>query len=192
MLSAALKEQTKSAHHELEKIFITQIRSLSSGHEYATLLQLLYGFYKPLEDRITLFIDRSLLPDYHKRRKSFNILNDIRALTGTDPADSYIKESSHELPAISNHLHASGALYVLEGSTLGGAIICKMIGDKLQLKNYNGLSYFYSYGENIHAMWQTFKEIIDNMPVSKEDQPEIIKAANETFNGLKTWMKHAK
>lgn len=187
MVSGALKNQTKTAHQELEKIFIFRIRSLASVGDYTTMLKDLYGFLHPLEDRISFHISPTgIVPDYAYRRKSKDLLNDIFSLNNN--SEPNIPLSLHEVPLIPDHYHALGALYVLEGSTLGGSIICKMIENKLGFTNKDSLSYFYSYGENTTEMWEKFKNILDDLPLDDAQSAEVIKGANNTFNGLKKWM----
>src|SRR4051812_49019631 len=115
MLSTALREQTKTAHQELEKLFVRRIRSLESINDYSAMLGMLYGFYHPLEQIIDPFITHDLLPDIDQRRKSQNLRDDINTLAnGAEPGT--ILETNN-LPSITCRSQALGALYVLEGST---------------------------------------------------------------------------
>jgi len=61
------------------------------------------------------------------------------------------------LPEIKNTAQAFGALYVIEGSTLGGQIIKKMVQKQLCMEGNNGLSFFDGYREATSDMWQVFK-----------------------------------
>ena len=67
-----------------------------------------------------------------------------------------------ELPSIRSHQHALGALYVIEGSTLGGKIISKMISHQIPSTDGHGLTFFNSYGDDTITMWERFKVILDD------------------------------
>lgn len=181
MLADNLKEQTLTYHQQLEKKLVSQIKGLTTKEGYLQLLQLFYGYFSGLEDRINLFIDQTILPDHALRRKTGAIADDILALGG----QPVTKATSDALPEISNANQALGALYVIEGSTLGGSIISKMISGKLGLTS--GLSFFNSYGENTHQMWDSFKAVLNKQ--AAENEPVITEAANNTFFKFKNWIE---
>lgn len=181
MLAENLKEQTQANHQQLEKRLVAQIKSLTSKEDYIKLLQLFYGYFGGLEERINLFIDQSIIPDYANRRKTESIATDISHL-GSKPEQ---KATGNDLPEINNAQQALGALYVIEGSTLGGSIISKMISGKLHLNE--GLSFFNSYGENTHQMWALFKNILNKQPA--DSQPLVVEAANNAFLKFKHWIE---
>ncbi|OKS88934.1 biliverdin-producing heme oxygenase [Mucilaginibacter polytrichastri] len=181
MLAENLKDQTLAYHQQLEKKLVGQIKGLTSQADYLQLLQLFYGYFGGLEDRINLFINQEQMPDHAQRRKTEAIADDIIALGGQPVA----KATGNELPEINSAEQAFGALYVIEGSTLGGSIIGKMISGKLGLNT--GLSFFNSYGENTHQMWASFKNILNNQPSDTEQT--ITEAANSTFLKFKNWIE---
>lgn len=151
---------------------------------YASLLRLFYGFYKPVEDLVDLFVDKAYLPDHEGRRKSASILNDLAALG--EPAPGNL---CNDLPIISNSYTAFGAMYVLEGSTLGGRIICGMLRKNLKT-DLEAFSFFEGYGENTGIMWAAFKSKLDNYTAEAARKAEIIDAATVTFVNFKKWMNH--
>ncbi|MCO5936601.1 biliverdin-producing heme oxygenase [Mucilaginibacter sp. RB4R14] len=186
MLSDKLKEETKANHQILEKRLVSQLKAIRSQQEYANLLKLFYGYFGGLEVKINQAIDKNLLPDNDERRKTQAIADDITALGGDVPA----KADCDALPRIKNHLEALGALYVIEGSTLGGKIISKMMQQQLSLDK--GLSFFTSYGDNTVTMWDTFKNALDSQAENPEQEAVIIAAANETFFKFGEWFEKAK
>lgn len=181
MLADNLKDQTLTYHQQLEKKLVAQIKGLQTTTDYLQLLQLFYGYFGGLEDRIKLFINQAQLPDQADRRKTEAIAKDITALGGHPVS----KATGDALPEINNAAQAFGALYVIEGSTLGGSIISKMISGKLGLNN--GLSFFNSYGENTHQMWASFKDVLNEQP--SETETTITEAANNTFLKFKNWIE---
>src|SRR5205085_7986108 len=115
-----------------------------------------YGFFKPVYDSIDVFIDMAYLTDYQSRRKPEWILNDLEELE----VDSTIKLCKR-IPNINNNAAAFGALYVLEGSTLGGMVIRRIISDKLHINK--GLTFFSGYGKQTRERWNVFIHAMNNM-----------------------------
>src|SRR5690606_3837949 len=143
MLSEKLKENTKTAHLELEKLLVQNIKSIRTVEDYLEILVYFYRFYAPLEKEI-YFRLRKDLTDLAKRRKTEWIIEDLKnfhSSHSTLPPDSNI-------PVIKNNLQAMGAMYVMEGSTLGGQLICKMISKKLEISSGKGFTFFSGYGED--------------------------------------------
>jgi heme oxygenase len=175
MLSEQLKENTKTNHQLLEVKLVTCIKATKTIADYIKLLQLFHSYFGGLEQLINQHFDTIHLPDYALRRKTIALANDLTQMH----APLQVLAAGDELPRISGHFQALGALYVIEGSTLGGSIISKMMvkalpGDDL------GLSFFNSYGEDTIRMWQVFKQSLDN-EFNKTDQDEVIRSANDTF-----------
>lgn len=183
-LSLALKETTKNPHQQLEKIVIHKLKGIKATSDYIAILNFFYGFIRPLEEKIARVMDESLLPDYGQRRKSDTLLADLDYLQS-----DLERPVTSNLPEITNTYQAIGALYVLEGSTLGGEIISKMLSDKLRLDTRDGLSYFVAYGDNNRSMWQKFQQMLDDILDAKA-QAEVLKAAEQTFIKFKNWLEH--
>lgn len=182
--SERLKAFTATNHQELEKILIGQMRNISSDKAYAALLQLFNNYFGSLEAQVSQYINESNLADYLQRRKSKSLESDIIALGGT-PAKTI---HADDLPEIKNSLQAFGALYVMEGSTLGGPHIARMIQKKLHTTALTGFSFFESYGADMMPMWDTFKEVLDKQANDEVEQQIILDAADQTFLKFKCWI----
>ncbi|WP_454804142.1 biliverdin-producing heme oxygenase [Mucilaginibacter phyllosphaerae] len=181
MLSDKLKEETKTNHQILEKALVGQLKAVRTTQEYANLLKLFYGYFGGLETRINEVIDTNLLPDSTERRKTQAIADDIKALGGEAPDTA----TGDDLPTINIHLEALGALYVIEGSTLGGKIISKMMQQQLGL--VTGFSFFAGYGEKTEQMWDVFKQALNRQAENPEQEAVVIAAANQTFLKFGEW-----
>ena len=83
---------------------------------------------------------------------------------------------------------AIGALYVMEGSTLGGKQICRMIADNLNLPDHTALSFFYGYGAGTGSRWKEFLRVLDQFS-GTDQEPVIVEKANEVFLGFREWLK---
>ncbi len=169
------------AHQELEKVLIKLLRAMQDQNDYIKILQRFYSYFSALEDRINLYIGGSELSDYLQRRKSGSLVKDIHSLGGVLGE----KVSLADLPLIENHLQAFGAMYVMEGSTLGGLIISQMITKQLGIQQHNGLLFFQSYGDHLTTMWETFKLALNRQVDNETDAEIVVNAANSTFRQFK-------
>ena len=182
--SERLKAFTASNHQDLEKILVGQMRNISNSEAYSELLQLFYNYFGAIEEQVNTYIGESNLSDHLQRRKTKSLESDIVALGGT--ASRTIQAS--DVPEIKNTLQAFGALYVMEGSTLGGSHIVRMIQKKLQTADMKGFSFFESYGADMMQMWEKFKEVLDKQARNEAEQQVILDAADETFLRFKSWI----
>jgi len=185
MLLEKIKQLTAQNHTAMEnsnlmKPIIDRELSLES---YQNILIKFYGFFQPLENSINRFSDiHNYLPDFETRRKSSAIMDDLHKLGCIDEI-SLCKD----LPEIKTSSQALGCLYVMEGSTLGGRIISRIIKETLLLDNGSGASFFSGYGEETGKKWKLFCEALTDYSTTVNDDGTIIDAANETFIKFKNW-----
>jgi heme oxygenase len=182
--SSKVKDRTSSLHQELESLLIPELQTIRSADEYERILQWFYGFIFPLENSIEQKIKPQILPDIAERKKSQLILQDLVAL-GSSITDIPI---NHDLPNIQHQEHAIGAMYVLEGSTLGGKIIANML-TKNAASFKNSIHYFTAYGKETGSKWRIFLEHM-NQYQSTAQVETIIETANETFLKFRNWIRH--
>ena len=175
MLSEKLKEQTRREHQMLEVKMIKQIKLITDINKYSEFLLLFYRFMNPLETQIDKQLDPGFLSDYKLRRKSVLLVQDLSRLQSSAEIFCY-----DEVIFITNNLEAIGALYVMEGSTLGGQIISKMINHQLGLEKIP-LDFFNGYKNDTILMWQNFKIAMDQLKLNEREENIIIRSANNTF-----------
>jgi heme oxygenase (biliverdin-IX-beta and delta-forming) len=181
-LAQLLKSDTLLQHEAAEEILFPRLNNIATIKDYADILKTFYGFYAPLEKLISEYITAIHLPDIRERKNTWLIIDDLLDL-GENVFELKI---CHTLPQIENVSQAFGALYVMEGSTLGGRMIQKML-----LKNHPGmlqpkhLSFFNGYGDATSAKWKSFLESLENI----EDRSTVVAAANETFTLFQNWIK---
>jgi heme oxygenase len=180
-----LKEETALAHLESENIlhpWITRIRSLE---DYAGLLRVFYGYFHPLQTAISRYISVDILPDIRERRHASLIRKDLHALG----ENLGLAKCCTELPVIDNVARAFGALYVLEGSTLGGRVICRLLKNNQRVTITDAQLHFFSgYGVATGPKWQVFLEALHR----QKDLDTLIASANATFRLFQKWIKHAR
>ncbi len=184
MLSDKLRTNTSDYHQQTEVMLVTRIKGIDSKSDYAALLGLFYSYFGGLEKLIDNAIDKSQMTDYDHRRKTASLKSDLEYLNAPIPDFA----PADALPKIRTHARALGALYVIEGSTLGGKIISKMVTQKLSLPHSAGLSFFNGYGADTDTMWAGFKEQLNGV-ADTDAETEVINAANDTFLCFKEWIK---
>ncbi|UKT65479.1 biliverdin-producing heme oxygenase [Pedobacter mucosus] len=191
MIAELLKAATADNHKELESLmFVNEIMNNSlSVDEYKKLLIVNYVIHEKLEDKLISMLDnetanrleitsRLKLPALEKDLKFWNIDRD--ALKNLN-VDLYLPNN--------NIAEVLGALYVLEGSTLGGNVIKKHILANPNFKNSTeGLNYYGVYGSELGTKWKNFV-LLMNEVVIEADYERCIKCANEMFNNLKNLSK---
>lgn len=185
-VAQTLKHQTEAAHQELEALMIPWLQSITTQADYALLLKGFYGYFGPLEDAIAPFMNTAILPDVAQRRKASSILADLTTLR--EPCGD-LSQAPH-LPQIQSLPQALGALYVMEGSTLGGKGITKMLlkkeGLNLQLES---LQFFNGYGERTGPMWTAFVNVLNSFCGTEAEMAQMVETANQTFSLFKTWLQ---
>jgi len=180
-----LRSETKSIHQALEKVLIPGIKQANSPEAYAGILKTFYGYFKGMEPILDAQLSDKLVPAYSKRRKSNVILEDLKSMNMSGEL-----AVANDLPEISTVPQALGALYVLEGSTLGGRVITKMLMQNLNLTDTKHLQFFSGYGDQTEMMWGSFLETLNNAS-NDQTEDEIIQAAAETFSKFKTWIERS-
>jgi heme oxygenase (biliverdin-IX-beta and delta-forming) len=181
-LSGLVKNETQKVHEEVEAILLPALTSIRTTDDYAIILKMFYGYFQPIEKSIEQFLHTGILPDLAERRKASSLLEDLRQLGhATDNLPLCT-----ELPSINDSATAFGALYVLEGSTLGGKHIAKMLAKNAAVPE-GATRFFSGYGEQTGSRWKAFLEVFNRQPGGEA----VIASANQTFYLLKGWMQQA-
>lgn len=177
MIMSRLKQATQTLHHEVEALMPVMRPSLSRG-EYTWLLGQLCGVVQPIEARLlTLPLPASF--DLDLRLKAPLLVRDLGALTQT-PAAQLLPAPAPHLPGVPEAL---GALYVLEGATLGGQVISRRLRQTLGVTPEWGGAYFYAYGPGTGRMWRAFGEVM-NRCVAPGDEARVVAGAQATFRAF--------
>lgn len=180
-VAQVVKTETAVLHQEVEQLLIPRLSAIQSLKDYAAILQSFYTFYLPIEKAIQQQISSSLLLDIEKRRTA-NLIADDLAFLGVPVSKQYCDH----LPEIKSIAQAFGAMYVLEGSTLGGKMIAKMLARNSAYSISSGaLNFFQGYKEATGMMWTAFVNVLNQ----QTDTDTIVHAANETFYHLKSWLQ---
>ena len=185
MILEKLRQATNEIHVALENETI--LRCFKDGSidlmQYTSILQRFYGFFKPLESKVSLPGIEGVIEDFPNRRKAVLIESDLQSL-GQKPREDMAPLPIFDIPS------ALGALYVIEGSTLGGMVISKILKDHLGISRENGGAYFQGYGKETASMWKSFVQKLQQYAQQNpKDEDTIIQGAVSTFRQLFEWMR---
>ena len=125
----------------------------------------------PLEAALTASGAHEILVDWISRRRTNALLADLRAL-GADDVPSLT------VAAIDSTERLLGALYVLEGSRLGGAVLLRLI-QSARIGVDHALA-FLRHG-NDGAFWRSFLPVLERVGASC-NRDALLDAALQTFN----------
>jgi heme oxygenase len=180
---ARLNTETRAAHDRIEAAMDLE-RRISSLDAYRDLLIRFHGFHKAWEDTAS-----SRAPDrtfFERRRKTQLLVKDLKAL-GLKSEDIIRLPQCRPLMPLSAPEAVLGSMYVVEGSTLGGAVIAREVEHRLGLTAETGCAYFRSYGRDIAAMWKSFGAVLLEAS-SPEADDVIVESAQKTFDVMHDWL----
>lgn len=179
-VSDLLKTNTANYHDEIE----TKLESkrLFDGtftqENYYKMLLVNHQFIKAYEGEI-----HSLLNE-----KDLNLLNEINfnklKLIEKDLVELNLNPNPlTPIENLENRAEALGALYVIEGSMLGGMVIAK------QLKKYPELekasfNYFGHYGSHIGPIWKSFVSYMNENLITEEEKQFALEGAKKAYQYL--------
>ena len=90
-----------------------------------------------------------------------------------------LRQQSLETP-----LALLGWLYVLEGSTLGAAVVHPLVARALLLVGDEGMAYLHNYGTAARSHWADYSHRMNSLALDAEDRGQIAQAANDLFARL--------
>lgn len=182
-LTGLLKKNTSAAHARAEALLLPKLSSVETYDDYACILNMFYGYFHPVESLVARQITATIIPDIQQRRNAQFIIEDLKSLG----CSRDLIPLCDELPSIDSVASALGAMYVLEGSTLGGRMISNMLmkHDTLVFIHSN-LHFFNGYKEETGGKWTSFLLVVDQY---EGEADQVIESANETFDCLTRWME---
>ncbi len=180
-LMLRLKAETSAAHDRIEAE-VGLAERMTSPDGYRRLVARFHGFHRVFEpEAATALADDAF---FGPRRKLDLLERDLAAL-GLRAAEIEALPRCRSLPAPPTPAAALGALYVVEGSTLGGALIARDVERVLGLTPETGCAYFRAYGRETAAMWRAFCQHVET---SGEPADEVVAGALATFERLRAWL----
>lgn len=176
----ALKRATHAQHESVEAA-VPLMRPGLTREQYILTLLRLYEVVSAWEAWSSTHAPASLRSLLAGRKRGHLLQNDL----------AYFNETAlrAEQPALTlpdDPASFLGAMYVMEGSTLGGQYIARHVERVLHLNNGKGSSYFRGYGERTAEMWREFRQVLAAVDESEADA--VTSAARAMFATFSEWM----
>lgn len=180
-----LRSENRPAHESLHVALGFLDTSVDPGR-YAALLRRWYGVHAVLEPRLDRWHRRTGLLDWPQRRRLHLLEADLEAL-GDSRRSRRRLPLCPGLPSVDDTSRALGVLYVVEGATLGGAVLSRRLRDSRVPADAR--RFLAGYGDQVGPRWSglraTTSAWVGDDP-GREDA--VAAAARETFAVLERWL----
>jgi len=171
-----LRAETRPEHEATEAQMPLMSPDLTRA-TYAAVLACLYPLLAGWEEWALANAPASAAALMTKRRRAALLAEDLTCLHEPIPAPA-IFPADH-IPGIATEAGFFGAMYVVEGSTLGGQYIARHVEPLLGLRADCGTAYFRGYGDQTSVHWKEFQSALAALPDDSAD--EVIAAARAMF-----------
>lgn len=179
-----LRDATHAEHVRLNRhpLLAGLTRPGYSLATYQLVLRAYHLFYQRLEAAIDQALAAGLCAfAYAPRRKLPWLVADLQHF-GLDPAvDRMAAGILPSWPAFTDAGQVFGALYTIEGSSLGGMVIARHLSDNLGLGPVSGARFFTGYGAQIMPLWQAFETCLSAELADDRARHSALGAAKTTF-----------
>jgi heme oxygenase len=183
----ALRVATQNLHADVER-HLNLGRPHWTASSYLRVLERFWGFYFPLETLLTA-IDWEHSGIAFSARRKISWLEQDLAYLGKEPDSIRRLDTCCELPSLDNLAAGMGALYVIEGATLGGQLILRTLRPQLGLSPASGGRFFASYGGDVGAMWRSYLSALETQGRVPQAAETITRSAVETFAAFERWVR---
>ncbi|WP_151088951.1 biliverdin-producing heme oxygenase [Hymenobacter baengnokdamensis] len=176
---ARLRAETRPYHDAIEQNEFNQAVAAGSPSVAATarFLAKMYGFLVPYEAQLRQHA-AALGPAWEipARQRAHLILADLHVAAAELPL-------CPAMPPLATLPQLLGAMYVVEGSTLGGQVLAR----QLAKSNIDYTTYFTGYGDQTGPRWKTFCQLLE-AAATPATAAAIVQSASETFQHLASWL----
>ena len=190
-LRAILRDQTDALHTKLHAQF--SFASLLDGSlrksDYQALIRRLYGFYAPLDDAIVLALatDEGSAPPFRYEKRSRFFAQDVFDLERGPGKTSNLPTCS-EIAGVVTPKTVGGVLYVVEGATMGGALINKAAERLLTKDSTIGRRYWAWCSVEGRNRWRMTLQYLDQLQSTSSTLDDLVSGASDTFRILDDWL----
>lgn len=178
-----LRAETAPVHERLEA------RLAASGlsgrlEDYGPMLAAFLSFYRPIESALLKLDWKTHDLDIFQRLKTDWLISDLGTLGVSVNA---IVDWPH-IPQLTSATEGLGALYVLEGASLGGRVISGRLQRSFGIGRLNGGRFFASYGDRVGEMWRSFLMVLEKAARVESTAQTIERFAVKTFDSFEACM----
>lgn len=178
-----LKEETAQAHKETEQYSYGMeiMTGRLTSDQYAEVLIKNYQLHAAYEPALQAIegLDELFCGDLSSRMREASLVEDIQKV------NAFPQKFEGEIVTPTTIAQALGCMYVLEGSTLGGAVILKKLRTIESINSQDAFSFYGFYGKNLGKKWQEFGGILTNFAGNANLENQIVQFAISTFDSAK-------
>ena len=176
---ARLRAETRPYHDAVEQNEFNQALGAGTPSAEATarFLAKMYGFLQPYEAQLRHHAE-ALGPAWEiaERQRAHLILDDLGVPASALPL-------CPTMPPLATVPQLLGAMYVVEGSTLGGQVLARQLAKAdIDLRRY-----FIGYGERTGPRWKAFCHLLA-AAATPANEDAIVQSASHTFQQLAAWL----
>lgn len=176
-LRESLARATRAHHDEIEKVMALD-RSDFSVEDYFVYLSKFRNFYRDFES----FVEKSptsAAAFYSGGRRKLGLIDlDLIGLGKVTTATSSEVDFAALYPT---DAYLWGAIYVIEGSTLGGQFLTRKFQKNFGESIVDRTHFFNSYGDQVGKCWQETVRAINQLELSDSEIKNAIEGAKRTF-----------
>ena len=176
-----LRRETAWDHEAVEGVMPLMTQELDSK-EYVACLSRMYGVVAAWEEQAYREAPGWLRVSLAERKRLGMLDRDL-AFFGHVPS-----EERSTLPAIDDVPSLLGAMYVMEGSTLGGQQIARHVEKCMGLTTGVGNAYFVGHGDQTGRRWKEFCLMLETK-VPESDAEAVVQGAKAMFATFGGWMR---
>ena len=159
-----IRQRTHRLHAQIESSLDLNA-ALGSVEDYRLLLSRYVEVYQPFEEALRICLGDSLgIASWSYRSKISLLEQDLQSLGSVEAPP----KTSPSPPNIDSLDAALGALYVTEGSSLGGQVIYREVQHRLHLNRESGAAFFFGDGPQAGTRWRQFTVML-NQHVSEPE-----------------------
>ena len=177
-----LRSETAADHDAVEGS-VPLMSDALTAEEYVSSLRAMYGMVAAWEDLLDRSAPAWVLALLTTRRRKHLLARDLAHFGAALPA-----ESGPALPVFPGDAGLLGAMYVMEGSTLGGQFIARHVERVLGLVPGEGNAYFRGHAERTGTLWKEFLEVLRTAVPDSETGTAVV-AAKAMFGSFGEWMR---
>jgi heme oxygenase len=190
-LSVRLKTETRAAHDRIETLPFS--RALARGElalqSYVAQLQAYVPMHEALDDRARTCEHVAVRAVWRESMAKLPLLEKDLAFfagLGLAPVRAALDRGREVGRAIEHVAEVApvallGWLYVLEGSTLGGAFLRPLLVRSLHLPEHAGTAYYAPYGREVAARWAETRTRLDATSLSAREADVVVREASRAF-----------
>lgn len=179
-----LRHSTGPLHDRIEALL--QLEAPMPLARYGRILRGFHEFLQLWEQRVRFALPEPLRPWFDGRRRAPLALRDLGDLDVPHAAD--LRQSARDAQSLirmDSPAVAWGALYVIEGSALGGQVLVPQLMRHLGLRADHGARYFHGFGAQTGGLWREFRQRAQQGVGSEEAAlSDAVRGAVQTFEAL--------